>query len=476
MTMLTAAQQLYLKIIDDLHSSWQPHSGQLEIGKEILVNDIKTIFLQCGRKFGKTELAIYLLWRRALLFPGSMCYYVTPEFSHGRKIVWLDPRLSNFGPRKYIASINNTDCLIKFTNGSSIQILGSENFASANGLRPSFLVYDEFCEFHPRFHETMNPNRMVNKCVLLIIGTPPLSDSKNREQYITYSEECGLSKDSIHVVKTSYDNPLNNALELDKERLALFARGEEYIWYSQYMAKITAGGRHVVFPMFDKAKHLVPHSMIIQEISKDLNKLEFYCVVDPGTTTVFAGLFIALNPYSKKIYILDELYAKGAEETATGKVMAIIKAKAYELSKQDLEEDWTKTYDEAGAWFANECANEHEIYFHRTEKHLSKKENGISIIKDILIHNSCKISDRCINLVKETEGYITDADGKFIKKNDHLIDCWRYFLATAAYTSAEAIEASHSLGPRFYDDLNYDNHNKKTKTIDLDDDWTSFYD
>ena len=168
-------QQLYLQIINDLHEKWSPHKGQLGVGKRFLNDELKTVFLQCGRKWGKTEFAIYMLWRHALLNPGSSCYYVTPEMTHGRSLVWTDPRLVGFGPGKYVSKVNSNEMLIRFKNQSFIKIIGSENYAAANGLRPSFLVYDEFCEFHPSFHETMNPNRIVRKCPLLIIGTPPRS-------------------------------------------------------------------------------------------------------------------------------------------------------------------------------------------------------------------------------------------------------------------------------------------------------------
>ncbi|HEY5688563.1 MAG TPA: hypothetical protein VIS27_09695, partial [Yeosuana sp.] len=158
-----------------------------------------------------------MLWRHALMNPGSACYYVTPEMAHGRKLVWTDPRLAGFGDKKYVAAINSNEMIVKLTNGSFIQVIGSENFAAANGLRPAFLVYDEFCEFHPRFHETMQPNRMVYKCPLVIIGTPPMQDSRNKEQYMGYAEECKNSESDIWICQDSYSNPYIDKKDLDAE-------------------------------------------------------------------------------------------------------------------------------------------------------------------------------------------------------------------------------------------------------------------
>jgi len=468
------SQQLYAQIISDLHKTWSPHTGQLSIGKKLVSGDTQTLFIQCGRKWGKTEFAVYMLWRHALLNPGSACYYVAPTMTHGRKLIWTDPRLTTFGSNKYIDRINSTEMIVRFKNGSFIQVLGSENYQAANGLRPGFLVYDEFCEFHHRFHETMNPNRMVYKCPLVIIGTPPMQDSLNREQYITFADECKDAKDSFWISQDSYSNPHISADELDKERDKLLARGEDYIWYSQYMAKITAGGANVVFPMLDKARHVRPHKDVYNEIRRDLNKLEWYCVSDPGTTTVMAFLFVAVNPYNKRIYVMDEVYEKRPEHTSVRNIIPTVKKMTKELSPHsDFDEEWVKVYDEAAAWFSNEVMQQYGYYFQPTNKVHNKKETGISLIKDILIHKAAVISDRCEKLVWEMENYVADEQGKFPKKHDHLIDCLRYFLGASHYNMVSVMEAARSLGPRRPGDEG--DGNMKWDDPWAGDDWTSVY-
>jgi hypothetical protein len=476
---LTQSQKLYFQIINDLHREWKPHDGQLKVGQKYFNEGISTLFIQCGRKWGKTEFAIYMLWRHALLNPGAACYYVTPEMTHGRKLVWTDPRLSTFGNNKYVKSVNSNEMIVRFKNGSFIQILGSENYSAANGLRPSFLVYDEFCEFHPSFHETMNPNRAVRDCPLMLIGTPPRMDSRNKEQYITYADECEKSPKAMWISQNSYSNPHIDKKWLDEEKQRLFDRGEEWLWYSQYMAQITAGGKHVIFPMLNEMRHVRTHADIINEIKRDAHKLEWYCVSDPGTTTVMAFLFAAVNPYNKKIYILDEIYEKKPSETSVQRVMPRVIKKADDLcGKIDFNDDWYKTYDEAAAWFCNEVAQQYGIYFQPTLKMHNKKENGISLIKDILIHGVIDISDRCPKLLWEMQNYVATEDGKFPKINDHLIDCFRYFLASAHYSMVEVMEAVRTLGSRRLDQEDPHGYQHKSMSRDkLDElDWTDLYD
>ena len=83
---LKPSDALYLQIMEDLHNYWAPHSGQVKVGMPLIQGDVNTVFIQCGRKWGKTDFAVYMLWRHALLHPGSTCYYITPELSHGREI------------------------------------------------------------------------------------------------------------------------------------------------------------------------------------------------------------------------------------------------------------------------------------------------------------------------------------------------------------------------------------------------------
>lgn len=473
---ITPQQKLTIDILNKLHANWTPNEMQLEAGRAIVNDDVDTVFLQCGRKAGKSEMAIYLLWRIALLKPNAQCYYVAPEFSHGKKLIWNDPRLLQMGPKDLILSVNSTECIIKLKNGSVIQILGSENFQAANGLRPAFLVYDEFCEFNYRFHETMQPNRIVNKCPLMIIGTPPLQGSKNREQYINYAEECKSNKRAKWLRYTSYSNPHIDPKWLDEERNRLFARGEEYLWYSQYEALITAGGKNIVFPMMGD-KHVYDHNRLVDEIRRDVRNLEWYCIVDPGTTTVMAFLFAAINPYSKQIYIMDEIYEKKASETS----VSLVVPRAIEIARElapsvDFGNDWIKVYDEAAAWFSNEAHQQFGIYFMPTLKAHNKKEHGISLIKDILVHGVIKISSRCVNLVNEMKSYVAKEDGSFPKGGDHLLDTFRYLLASASYTMVEVKEAARLLGPRNPADID-NSVQHKSFSGDLDDlDWTSEFD
>ena len=428
------------QIMEDLHANWQPHAGQVKAGKALFADNIRSIFIQCGRKWGKSEFCIYSLWRWALLNPGSACYYLAPQQKQAKEIIWASNRLQNFGGkllRKYIKKIDNTENRIVFANGSFIKVDGSDNYESYRGITPDFVVYDEFKDFNPKFHEGMNPNLAVKDAPLVIIGTPP-----DREcQYTVLAEEFRRREDSFWIRMNSYTNPSISKEWLDTEKEKLIARGEDDVWVREYEARFIRGGAGSIFPMVSEERHFKPHEEITLELQRDLKKLEWYCITDPGTTTCFAALFAAVNPYTRKIYILDEIYEKDQAHTSVRMIYPKLDAKMGEFYPiGDVDEDWYKGYDEAAAWFASEVLHQYGTSFFPTQKHMHKKEHGLSIIKDVLLHDLVVISNRCKNLLWEMENYVKDDKGNIPKRDDHLIDCFRYFMAAANYDMVEVME------------------------------------
>lgn len=460
LVLLGPEDQLYLQIMEDLNEPQgdgikvglksRLHPDQIEQLKPLYQEGKKDLFLSCGRKWGKTELIAYVLWRHALLNPGSACYYVGPEAAHAKKIIWDGGRIQKFmgkNTSKYIqGKPNNLTMMIKLKNGSFIQIVGSDNYMVANGLTPSIAVYDEFKGFNYRWHIEFAPNRAAKAAPLIIIGTKPRIGNKNMDQYNDILDYMRNDPDAYVADRTTFDNPINHLPEqkkiIEKEIASLKARGEDDVVQLEYYSKVVPGGKRAIFPMLDQKVHTKPFHVMYNEIRNDLKKMEWYCIADPGTTTCFAVLFAAINPYTKKVYILKEIYEKDQSMTS----VRMMYPRMVEIMKKlnphgSIEDDWYKVFDEAAAWFSNEVMQQYGSYFAPTMKAHNKKEHGISLIKDQLIHNLVEISEDCPNLFKEAQQYAKDDQGKIPKKNDHLIDDWRYLNAAANYNMLEAMEA-----------------------------------
>ena len=473
-----------VRILEDLYKDWIPNDGQVEAGRALFSEGQVTQFIRWGRKGGKTDYIIKAIYRYAMLHPNSGCYYFCPQANQAREILWETGRLQRAIPRKYIKNIKSNDMRIILHNGSFIKLDGSDNYEKHRGTEGHFLVYDEFKDFDRRFHEAIDPNRGVYNAPLIILGTPPVSinEDRNYEQYMALQKQCMNDDDKFFLQLSSYVNAhnvpkINGHLPmaertkqgrdyLAKKRQELINRGEEYRWKIEYLAENVSQGKNAVFPMLTKA-NIIPFDSIHETLLKDEKKLDWYCITDPGTSTCFAVLFICINPYSKEIWVLDELYIKDREETTTRKMLPKIKAKMEELAPNtDPEDGWFKVCDEAAQWFMNEAMDQvdkdMELVFNETDKFHNKKEDGIALTKDCLIYKTMYMTDRCTNFYWELEQSVC-IDGKYVKAHDHLIDSYRYFLAECDYDMVSALEAKEERkGSRRldYDDFDdFDDYN-----------------
>ena len=451
---LSPSDQKALNILEDLNKprgeglvaglTTRLHQGQIDALKNLYLGKRKLLMIPSGRKFGKTEVAAYALWKQAIEVPNSACYYITPESSHGRKIVWDTWRMQKFleeDSNKYVRIIKNVEMKIDFINGSFIQVIGSENFGSANGLTPSIAVYDEYKLFHPRWHIDFAPNLIPKAAPLIIIGTLPTPGDKNADQYYEVLDGAKKDKNASVVFKTTFDNPINSmpgqkeALENEIQRL--IDRGEEDVVQREYYSKIIPGGKRSIFPMFSKEKHIVDEMSVLNHIRKDYSRLEPLVSLDPGSSTVFGGVICMLNRYTGMLYICDEIYQKSQKETSSNVVIPLLRGKCKNIAPNlSLEDDWLKVADDAAVWFLGEAFNRADpLHFFPAEKWKGTRDEGLSLIKDMMIQGKLVISDKCVNLIKEIEGYAIDSSGKISNKiPDHNIDALRYALIAYNYT------------------------------------------
>ncbi len=216
--------------------------------------------------------------------------------------------------------------------------------------------------------------------------------------------------------------------KLDKIKKECIARGDLAYYVREYEGRYQPGGAGAVFPMFDKAKHTASESHIYNEIKKDFSKLEWISFFDPGSTTVFGNLTVAMNRFTQKMYILGEIYEKNPMETTTRRIWPNAERLALKWNPNGnfSSNDWRKGYDEAAAWFSNEVMDHFGIGIEPTNKKLVDKQNGLSLIKDQMLEGKVIIADTCTNLIWEIERYVKDKNGAIPKKHDHLIDIWRY--------------------------------------------------
>lgn len=480
----TEEERTYAIVSEALHRNFEPHEGQKQIGAALFTQEAKRVFVRCGRKFGKTSFSTYCLYRKALLEPGSRCYYLTPLKTQADEIVWSSGVVPNFilDPEQFedptlhplIKHVDKQKMRITFWNGSFIRVDGSDNVAAQRGWNPDFVVADEFADFDPRWAGVMIPNLLARKGTILFMGTPPefpiLSDGSDH-QYVAFDKEfrkhSGTRK-TFHFYSPTSANPHMDPDWLAEEKARLYERGDGVEWEREYMANIVTGARQSVFPMYNPDLHLVDHTTLASLIAIKPDRYDFYCTADPGTKAAFAVIFIAIDRYTSSLYVLDELYETDPGETSARKMVPRIIEKTKEYN-QNLS-DWNFIADSAASWYIQESYEYFDIVFSETEKQSNDKQDGISLIKDLFMEKTHFISKRCEHLSAELLNYRKDDKGRYIKLNDHLIDAFRYTLKASCFSlnPEEPPKTEQELNPgkRFYtleDDL---------KALRAEDDWT----
>lgn len=133
-------------------------------------------FLCHHRRAGKDLNCWNLMILMAYVRPG-MYYYLFPTYMQGKKAIWdaIDnggkPFLS-YIPKQLIDSQNGTEMKIRLSNGSLIQIVGTDNIDSVMGTNPVGCVFSEYSLQDPKAWDYLSPILLVNDGWAVFNGTP----------------------------------------------------------------------------------------------------------------------------------------------------------------------------------------------------------------------------------------------------------------------------------------------------------------
>lgn len=113
------------------------------------------------RRAGKDKSMFNLIVKEALKRRG-VYYYFFPEFAQGRRVIWDGMDASGFPfldhiPKPLIQSKNSTDMKIVLTQGSVIQVMGTDKFDKVRGANPVGCVFSEFAFQNPKAWNIIRP-------------------------------------------------------------------------------------------------------------------------------------------------------------------------------------------------------------------------------------------------------------------------------------------------------------------------------
>lgn len=128
---------------------WTPRDYQRPAWAALRDPSIRTHVLAWARRHGKDEIAMHGTAIKALERVGNY-YHALPKYSQARKAIW-DARNPHTGrvrwkeafPEEIIKHVDNQTMMLTLVNGSTWQLIGSDNIDSLMGTTPAGVAFSE---------------------------------------------------------------------------------------------------------------------------------------------------------------------------------------------------------------------------------------------------------------------------------------------------------------------------------------------
>jgi phage terminase large subunit len=179
--------------------------------------------------------------------------YCLPEYSQGRKAIWnaVNPhsglrRIDEAFPLEMRASTQDQEMLIRTTNGSTIQIIGSDTYnTSVVGTSYAGIVFSEFALANPSAWAYARPVLEENDGWAIFITTP-----RGRNHAYEMYKHAEQSPDWFYETLTAHDTGALTEQQLAaalKEYRALYGEPGEALWKQEYLCSWESGLLGAIF-------------------------------------------------------------------------------------------------------------------------------------------------------------------------------------------------------------------------------------
>jgi len=362
--------------------------------------------VNCGRRFGKTTLAVWEMFAIAVAKDDARVAYLAPTYQQARDIAWgelkkiCDP---------LIVSVNESRLEVKIRNqhGGTSQIVlrGWEAVETLRGQLFDFLVLDEissYRDFWNHWQEVLRPTLTDRRGQGLFISTPK---GFNHFYHLYNLQNGDNDYRSFHF--TTYDNPYIPKDEIAKAKLEL----TEDRFAQEYMADFrkTQG---LVYKEFDRTKHI--YTRMAYEPYKTILGVDF------GFTNPAAVLTIQKDT-DNRYFVVEEWYKRGQTDAQVADYVAALKA--------------NEVYPDPASASGCEELRQRGVNIRDVLKNSDSIRNGINTVRELFKSNRLYIHKDCVNLIMELETYAypdkkpdNNEEERPIKENDHALDALRYAL------------------------------------------------
>lgn len=364
--------------------------------------------VNCGRRFGKTTLAVLEMVAKAIYGNDRQICYIAPTYQQARDIAWQE-LIKICEPIKSKINESRLEIIVKTVKGGTSKIIlrGWESIETLRGQKFNFIVVDEIASmrnWHANWQEVIRPTLTDFKGEALFISTPK---GFNHFYDLYNLENKDNDYKSFHF--TTYDNTHVPAEEVDKAKLEL----TEDRFAQEYLADFrkTEG---LVYKEFDRTRHLFDGEV--------RNPAEYIAGIDFGFTNPCAVIHI-IRDYDNNYFVTQEWYQRGRTDEQIGDY---IKSCNFNVVYPDPENP-----------SAISVLNAKGINVAEVIKGKDSVMTGINRVRDLFKRSKLRIHKSCENLISELETYSypekkpnSNEYENPIKENDHAMDALRYAIMT----------------------------------------------
>lgn len=238
-----------------------PRPYQLPPIDAILNKGYKRVLVIMPRRAGKDVMAFNILISSAIKRVG-VYYYVFPTYSQAKKVIWSSvtntgERFLDYVPRELVLATNSQEMIIKFSNGSIIQLVGSDNVDSLMGTNPRGIIFSEYSLQDPRAYAFLRPILLANDGFALFISTPRgrnhlwemYNIAKESSDWFVYKLSI---TDTNHIPLAEIEKEKAEGLMsedlIQQEYFCSFDQGVEGSFYGKYIDRMRRDGRIGIVP------------------------------------------------------------------------------------------------------------------------------------------------------------------------------------------------------------------------------------
>lgn len=222
----------------------------------------RKILLVWPRRAGKDICCWNLIIREAIRKVG-VYYYLFPTYSQARKVLWQSitndgMRFLDYIPKELVHSMNSQEMSIRLTNGSFLQLVGSDNVDSLVGTNPRGCVFSEYALQDPRAYQFLRPILTVNFGFAIFISTPRGKNSlfelyqialhNPDEWFVNKLTVDDTQHISYHEIEKEKAEGIMSEDLIQQEYYTSFDMGVEGSYYSRYLDRMRLKGQIGIVP------------------------------------------------------------------------------------------------------------------------------------------------------------------------------------------------------------------------------------